>query len=227
MGSLCRYVDAAHDVEVTGLARRCSVGQLRRILPSVVPAEPAPDPVPDRAPLAGEEGDAGPDPGDTPGRREVTFGNGEDGRWEARVLLPPDEGAVVQRALEASRDFLFRNGDGDTLGWCDALVHMAEAALSNMEGTGRLPGDRFQVIVHVDADHPERARPQDRLGIEGDPTTADGLRFTDHRGRSLRGPSPRPPGAPPPEAADALGLPPPRWDPPLGESLDPKWITWT
>jgi hypothetical protein len=323
VGVVCRHVDAAHDAEVTELARRCTVGQLRRILPTVVAVEPAPDPVPDRAPLSGEDGDA-PDLGDTPGRREVSFHNGEDGRWEARVLLPSDEGAVVQKALEASREFLFRHGDGDRVGWADALVHVAEAALSNVEGTGRLPGDRFQVLVHVDLDDPERARlhlgpvlaaslrnyvtcdattrvvaerngtpvhvfarrrsvddrlraliehrdggcrvpgcgrrrwvhvhhlvhhedggltvpgnlcclcpahhrlhHQGRLGIDGDPTVPDGLRFTDRRGRPLRGPSPRPPGAPPPEAAAALGLPAPRWDPPLGESLDPKWITWT
>ncbi|HVM04854.1 MAG TPA: DUF222 domain-containing protein [Acidimicrobiales bacterium] len=323
-GVVCRHVDPAHDAEVTELARRCTVGQLRRILPTVVPAEPAPDPVPDREPVAGEEGDAGSDAGDTPGRREVSFHNGEDGRWCARVLLPPDEGAVVQKALEASRDFLFRHGGADTVGWADALVHLAEAALSNIEGTGRLPADRFQVILHANAEDPERARlhlgpvlaaslrdyltcdattrvvaerngtpvhvfarrrtvddrlraliehrdggcrvpgcgrrrwlhvhhlvhhedggltvpenlcclcpahhrlhHQGRLGIDGDPTTPDGLVFTDHRGRPLRGPSPRAPGAPPPEAAAGLGLPPPRWDPPLGETLDPKWITWS
>ena len=81
--------------------------------------------------------------------REVSFHNGEDGRWEAPVLLPPDEGAVVQKALEVARDFLFHHGDGDGVGWSDASVHVAEAALSNIEGTGRLPGDRFQVIVHL------------------------------------------------------------------------------
>ena len=44
------------------------------------------------------------------------------------------------------------------VGWSDALVHMAEAALRNLEGTGRLAGDRYQVIVHLDADDPDRAR---------------------------------------------------------------------
>jgi len=329
---VCAHVDAAHDDEVTGLARRCTVNQLRRILPSVVPPEPAPDPTPDREPLAGEEGDAGDGPGDTPGRREMAFGNGEDGRWWARILLPPDEGALVQTALEAARDALFRarrpDDDTDdlpnTVGWSDAVVHMAEAALSNIEGTGRLPADRYQVILHVDADDPGRARLhlgsllarslQDylscdatgrvvlerhgtpmhvfarqrtvddrlrklieqrdrgcrvpgcgarrgmhvhhlvhwedggrtvcenlcclcpahhrlhhlgRLGIEGDPTSPDGLRFTDHLGRPIRGPSPVPPGAPPALAAAAMGLPAPRWNPPLGEALGGRWISWS
>ena len=55
----------------------------------------------------------------------------------------------MQKALEVARDFLFHHGDGDGVGWSDASVHVAEAALSNIEGTGRLPGDRFQVIVHL------------------------------------------------------------------------------
>ncbi|MGH9152280.1 MAG: DUF222 domain-containing protein, partial [Acidimicrobiales bacterium] len=163
---VCAHVDPAHDDQVTELARRCTVSQLRRILPTVAPPPPVPDPTPDRQPLAGEEGDAGAGLGDTPGRREVAFGNGEDGRWWARMLLPPDEGALVQTALEAARDSLFRarhpGGDGDepadTVGWADAVVHLADAALSGIEGTGRLPADRYQVVVHVDADHPDRAR---------------------------------------------------------------------
>ncbi|MEO7837273.1 MAG: DUF222 domain-containing protein, partial [Acidimicrobiales bacterium] len=75
---LCAHVDAAHDQEVTGLARRCTIPQLRRILPSVI----APDPEPE--PSAGEEGDAHSGMGDTPGRRDTAFGNHEDGRWWAR-----------------------------------------------------------------------------------------------------------------------------------------------
>ncbi|MGQ0519785.1 MAG: DUF222 domain-containing protein [Actinomycetota bacterium] len=332
-GLLCRHVDAAHEAEVLEVARHATVGQLRRILPSVVPPAPAPDPVPDSEPLAGEEGEADSVGGDTPGRRDVSFGNLEDGRWWARILLPPDEGALVQKALEASQAVLFdearRSGSEEhpttpLAGWADALLHMAEAALSNIEGTGRLPADRFQVIFHVDVDAPERTRLQlgpllpaslrdylacdatgrvvlerkgtpmhvfarqrtvddrlralieqrdggcrvpgcgrrrrvhvhhlvhhedggatvpanlcclcpahhrlhhaGKLGIEGDPTTADGLRFTDRSGRLIRGPSPRPPGAPPPEAAAAMGLPAPKWDPPHMERAQEKWITWS
>lgn len=331
VGVVCAHADAAHEAEATTLARRCTVGQLRRILPTLVPAEPAPDPTPHRAPLAGEDGDPEPGPGEeVPGRRATAFGNGEDGRWWARIVLPADEGALVQKALEASRHALFRADCGDDQGstakasWSDALVRLAEVALCNIEGTGRLPADRFQVVFHVDADDPQQARlhlgpllpaslrdflvcdatarvvlerkgtpvhvfarrrtvddrlrtlveqrdggccvpgcgrrrwlhvhhlvhhndggptvPANlcclcpahhrlhhagRLGIAGDPTTPDGLAFTDHRNRPIRGPSPRPPEAPPAEAAAALGLPAPRWDPPLGEPLDTWWITWS
>ena len=329
---VCAQVDAAHDAEVAELARRCTINQLRRVLPTVVPPDPAPEP--DDPASGGEEGgaSAGAGLGDTPGRREASFGNHEDGRWWARILLPSDEGALVQKALEASRGALFRarhpDDDGDephdTVGWSDAVLHMAEAALSNTEGTGRLPADRYQAIFHVDADDFERARLhlgpllprsiQDyltcdvtgrvvlerhgtpvhifarqrtvddrlrklieqrdrgcrvpgcgakrglhvhhllhwedggdtacenlcclcpahhrlhhmgRLGISGDPTTPDGLRFTDSRGQPIRGPSPVPPGDPPAEAAAALGLGAPRWEPPLGDALDGKWVTWS
>lgn len=80
------------------------------------------------------------------------------------MVLPADEGALVQKALEAARTALFgaRRPDAhdaaDCVGWSDAVVHLAEAALSNIERTGRAPADRFQVIFHVDADEPERAR---------------------------------------------------------------------
>ena len=334
VGLICDHVDAAHDTEVTELARRCTVNQLRRVLPSVVPPAPAPDPEPE--PGTAEEGDATSAGGDTPGRREVAFGNHEDGRWWARMLLPPDEGALVQRAIEASLTALVHDepsqsgperGHGPLaprLGWSDALLHMAEAALSNIEGGGRTPADRYQVVVHVDGDDFDRAQlhlgprlpasvrdyltcdatgrvvverkgtpihvfarmrtvddrlrkliehrdggcvvpgcgrrrrlhvhhivhdedggttvPENlcclcpahhrlhhagRLGIAGDPTTPDGLRFTDQSGRLIRGPSPESPAAPPHEAAAAMGLPASSWEPPHGERLDTKWITWT
>ncbi len=335
VGLVCRHVDPAHDAEVTELARRCTVSQLRRILPSVVPPAAVPDPDPE--PGTGEEGDATSAGGDVAGRREVAFGNSEDGRWWARILLPPDEGALVQAAIEASLAALLHDEPGGPagaerghgplaprLGWSEALLHMAEAALSNIEGSGRTPADRYQVVIHVDGNGFDRSSlhlgpllaasvaeylacdstgrvviedkgtpihvfarmrtvddrlrrlierrdggcvvpgcgrrrrlhvhhithhgdggatvPENlcclcpahhrlhhagRLGIAGDPTSPHGLRFTDQSGRLLRGPSPCPPGAPPHEAAAAMGLPAPAWEPPHGERLDTKWITWS
>ncbi|HEX2700115.1 MAG TPA: DUF222 domain-containing protein [Acidimicrobiales bacterium] len=330
---VCRHVDPAHDAEVTELARRCTVNQLRRVLPSVS----APVPPADPEPGTGEEGDAGSAGGDVAGRREVAFGNDELGRWWARVLLPADEGALVQAAIEASLDKLVHDEPGGPtgaergagplaprLGWSDAVVHLAEAALSNLEGSGRTPADRYQVIFHVDVDDVDRSSlhlgPQvpasirdyltcdstgrvvlerkgtpihvfarmrtvddrlrrlverrdggcvvpgcgrrrrlhvhhiihdtdggttvpenlcclcpahhrlhhaGKLGIDGDPTVPDGLRFTDGSGSLIRGPSPDPPDGPPQLAAAAMGLPAPAWEPPHGERIDTKWITWS
>ena len=36
-------------------------------------------------------------------------------------------------------------------------MHMSEAALSNIEGSGRPPADRYQVIIHVEGDGFDRA----------------------------------------------------------------------
>jgi hypothetical protein len=157
---LCRYVDPPHDAEVADLARFCTVQQLGRILPSVHRPEPEPTPEPAAPAAEPGQGDAGQGLGDEPGRREVSFGHGDDGRWRGRALLEPDEGALVEKALEASRQALLAGHDGPphNVGWADALVHMADMALSAIEGTGRLPADRYQVVVHLDAEYPERAR---------------------------------------------------------------------
>ncbi|HVM01143.1 MAG TPA: hypothetical protein VM263_00625, partial [Acidimicrobiales bacterium] len=64
MGLVAAHVDPAHDHQVAELARRCTVGQLRRILPTVAPPPPAPGPGPDAEEAAGEEGDAGAGVGD-------------------------------------------------------------------------------------------------------------------------------------------------------------------
>lgn len=157
---LCKYVDPPHDVEVAELARFCTVQQLQRILPSVNPPDPDPIPEPPEPSVAPGHGGADEGTGDQPGRREVSFGHGDDGRWHGRAQLEPDEGALVEKALEASRRALLAGHDGPPhqVGWADALVHMAEMALTNIEGTGRLPADRYQVVIHLDAEHPERTR---------------------------------------------------------------------
>jgi hypothetical protein len=64
---------------------------------------------------------------------------------------------VVQKALEAARDHLFtgrRPGEEPearniAVGWSDALLHVAEVALANLEGTGAVPTQRYQVILHA------------------------------------------------------------------------------
>jgi Domain of unknown function (DUF222)/HNH endonuclease len=94
----------------------------------------------------------------------VTFGWRDDGRWWLRALLPADEGAQVQRALEAARDAEFTAGGGhlDRVTWCDALGRLARAGLDALTTSGgesdRPPAERTQVLIHVDADRPVPAR---------------------------------------------------------------------
>ena len=61
--------------------------------------------------------------------------------------------------------------------------------------------------------------PRGLLGIAGDPTTPDGLVFTDRWGGSVHRPPPTPPDRPLPDAAH-------RWHAPSGEPFDGRWFIW-
>ncbi len=94
----------------------------------------------------------------------------DDGMVVIRGRLTPEIGAVVQRALEAAADQLFREASGVPAGptqceevtagqrRADALGLLAETALSADLDRGSA-GDRYQVILHVDADEPRAAHP--------------------------------------------------------------------
>ena len=86
----------------------------------------------------------------------------DDGMVVVRGRLTPEAGAVVMRAVEAAADRLFRESR-DALATqtlteevtpgqrrADALVLLAEAALTADLDRGTA-GDRYQVVVHVDA----------------------------------------------------------------------------
>src|SRR3546814_18498882 len=76
------------------------------------------------------------------------------------TLLPPDEGAIAQKARESARDELFSERTGDDsvevrgpIGWADAHVRMCERALDALDPASRRGedrGERAQVIVHLD-----------------------------------------------------------------------------
>jgi hypothetical protein len=81
-----------------------------------------------------------------------------DGSLVIRGRLAPEEGALFLRALEAARDSLWeharregavpRNRRGPRS--AEALAALAEAALASRGDRGG--GERYQVVVHVDAD---------------------------------------------------------------------------
>ena len=92
----------------------------------------------------------------------------EDGMLVVRGRLSPEVGAVVQRALEAARDRLYHdstNAEARAAGSeledrasvstgqrrADALGLLAESALAADLERGTA-GDRYQVVVHVDAE---------------------------------------------------------------------------
>ena len=88
----------------------------------------------------------------------------EDGMLVVRGRLTPEAGAVLQRALEAAEDRLYRDAEEDESAQrvetvaakeagrrrADALVVVAESALTADLDSGSA-GDRYQVVVHADA----------------------------------------------------------------------------
>ncbi|MGH7322691.1 MAG: DUF222 domain-containing protein [Candidatus Rokuibacteriota bacterium] len=85
----------------------------------------------------------------------------EDGMVVLRGRLEPEAGALVLRALEAAGEALYQKargaeaatGDQPTPGQrqADALALVAETALQRGLDPGT-PGERYQVVVHVDAE---------------------------------------------------------------------------
>jgi hypothetical protein len=104
----------------------------------------------------------------------------EDGMVVLRGRLEPEVGALLLRALAAARETLYQRGrdgavprladpDRPTMAQqqADALGLLAEAALAHELDPGA-PGERYQVVVHVDAaalaDPISRASPSSRTG---------------------------------------------------------------
>ncbi len=129
---VCRHTPARNDPEVATFAREATVGQLARTLRRYTWA-PEPD----------EEQE--PEP------RRVSFGGTEEGNWRLSALLPPDEGALVARALEAQRRLLAEDGEVAEPSSADAFVAMAERCLA-ADAAARPHRDRHVVIVHLQTD---------------------------------------------------------------------------
>src|SRR5688572_577005 len=84
----------------------------------------------------------------------------EDGSLTLRARLAPEDGALVLRALEAARDRLQERTWEEEGGSAEpprptnaeALVAMADLSLAD-EKRDRSGGERYQVVVHVEATH--------------------------------------------------------------------------
>src|SRR5829696_8629092 len=148
---ICRHAPAGLDDQMAELARSATVTQLRRVLGSYPFAEESPKP---------DKDEPVPPPPEEP--RRVSFGQTESGSWRLSAELPPDEGALVERALLAARDELFAAGEGDPapltipdqpaspnrVSWADAFVAMAERSLGE-RAASRPHHERHLVLLHV------------------------------------------------------------------------------
>jgi hypothetical protein len=144
MALIAQKVPTERDEEIAAQAPQWLHSQLTRILRHLPDQQrdPAPEPEPES-------------------RRSVTAGTRHDGWFELNALLPPDEGALAQKALESARDELFHERDGDAspavrgpVTWADAFVRLCEHGLDGLDPAsrrGEARGERAQIIVHLDA----------------------------------------------------------------------------
>ena len=186
--ALTRVATVETEAELATMAHHATAGQLETIVRAyrgVLEVELGPD-----------------DPAHR--RRFVHCEHDDDGSLVIRARLPAEEGALVLKALESGRDELRRvsaettqtgdSEDGSQVSNADALLLMADTLLSG--GTAeRTGGDRYEVVVHVDAAtlgsdepgsceleagpalHPETAR---RLSCD-----SSVVRILEHDGRPL------------------------------------------
>jgi hypothetical protein len=148
MAAIARRVPPERDPDLAELAPMLTAPQVELLVRHVPEPRRQVD-EPDPAPSAPE-----------PEVRRVEFGYDERGAaWWLHARLPADEGAVLQKAIEAARDNLFHASDVDhrrRVGWPDALVHLARTALDGAfdrdVAAGRPPADRNQVILHLSLD---------------------------------------------------------------------------
>ena len=106
----------------------------------------------------------------------------EDGMMVVRGRLTPEVGAVLRQALAAACDRIYAKarvndpeGDPPSLGQqqADALGMIAEAALHHDLDPGA-PGERYQVVVHVDAPAlADPAQPGQSVLEDGDHVSAE------------------------------------------------------
>ena len=91
--------------------------------------------------------------------REVTHYYDHDGCLVIKARLPADQGALIVKALEMAMDENFAAADKDAeeerppiaARRADALADIAETYMNNKESSGST-ADRYQVIVHVNAE---------------------------------------------------------------------------
>ncbi len=113
----------------------------------------------------------------------------EDGMVVVRGRLEPEAGALLLRALDAARERLFQRRRRQATEPCDqtptraqqqadALVLLAELTLHHELDPGA-PGERYQVVVHVDA--PALADPEQ----PGQSVLEDGVRVSAETSRRL------------------------------------------
>jgi hypothetical protein len=137
--ALTRVENAEHEVDIIGLARSATAGQLERIVGGYRRVERV------EAGVAAQIAE-----------RFLELHVDEDGTMVLRGRLPADDGAALLAAIEQRRDeqaLVADGGELDRVGArnADALVALVEAGVA-APAAGRTGGERCQIVVHVDAE---------------------------------------------------------------------------
>jgi hypothetical protein len=174
--ALTRVEDVEREGELLELARSATAAQLERM-------------------VRGYRGVVAAEAGRSYAERFVSLSFDDDGSVVVRGRLPAELGAVVMKAFEAARD---RDASGADVSAethegpeggvsaetrplgarnADALVLLAEESLAAAQRATRTGGDRFQVVVHVDAATLAAGGAGERCELEGgEPLAAETAR---------------------------------------------------
>jgi hypothetical protein len=148
-------------------AGRWDINRMRRIIANFEHAKPRPD-------TTAPDDDTPSDPKPEPGPRDEIRGGWEtDGRYRGRFDLGPELGALWEKTFGAARNALFnartgtdaldddRTQEPSIFTTEETLRRLLHAALDGLDpniARGARPGDRTQVVIHLDADDPDGAR---------------------------------------------------------------------
>ena len=160
------HAHPSHDRDLAACAPSADVRQLRRVVRSL----PVPDEITAVVVIDGDIEVATPEPAPLPD--DVTFGWGDDGRLRGRFDVGGAAGAVIEQAFRAARNRVFAERTGvdadavdgarlEEVRWADAFERLGHAGLAGLDPAsagGQRPGDRYQVLLHVDLDRPELSR---------------------------------------------------------------------
>ena len=154
-----RRTPVDRDGDVASVAPTATVGQLRRMVAALPPlpveADPDEPDVPARP--------VPPRPADE--TRTVRRHYTDDGTYILHSEMPADVGAVVDKAFTAALADLLDNATPGVDN-VDALAHIMNLALDHLDpavtATGGRASDRYQVVIHVDA---QSGAAQTHLGV--------------------------------------------------------------
>ncbi|HET7720537.1 MAG TPA: DUF222 domain-containing protein, partial [Acidimicrobiales bacterium] len=152
-----------HDRDLAESGPTWDIARMRRIIRHLPRPEAEPEPAVDEC--ADGAGEAEPAVDDGPVDR-FAAGWGDDGRFRGSFDLGAEAGGLLDKALSVARGSLFtartgvdaadddREQEPTSVSMLDSLRRLLHAALDGLDpnvAAGRRPGDRTQVLVHLDA----------------------------------------------------------------------------